>query len=149
MKIKQIVIIVLGGLIAMYLINTLYQVLQISAFNPPMKEYNFTLSSNKLLRKLKHVDENDSTIILKIKDTTGSTETGLKYYADINLKQDTATYTFNFFIKESKKGDSKLGLVGAFDNIHNLGGYNKQDKEMKSLINIFETQIVTKINYTP
>jgi len=41
-----------------------------------------------------------------------------------------------------------MGLVGAFDNTHNFGGYQNNDKEMQSLINIFIDKFVAKINYT-
>lgn len=122
-KIKQIIIVVLWSLIAIYLINTIYSVLQISAFNPPIKKYKFTLSASGVLKKINYPAENDINLIFTIKDTTGSTETGYKYYADINLKHDTTSYTFSNVIKELDKEHSKMGLVNTFDNTHNFGGY--------------------------
>lgn len=147
-KIKQIIIVVLWGLIAIYIINTIYSVLKISAFNPSNKKYKFTFSASGLLKKINYPAENDINLIFKLKDTTDSFETGNRNYEDIYLKHGTTSYTFSNVIKELDKEHSKMGLVGAFDNTHNFGGYQNNDKEMQSLINIFIDKFVAKINYT-
>ena len=93
------------------------------AFNPPIKKYKFTLSASGVLKKINYPAENEINLIFTIKDTTGSIETGYKYYADIYLKHDTTSYTFSNVIKELDKEHSKMGLVNTFDNTHNFGGY--------------------------
>lgn len=130
------------------LFNTIYSVLQINSFKPPIKKYKFTLSASRLLKKINYLVENDINLIFKLKDTTDSTEKGNRNYEDIYLKHSTTSYTFSNVIKELDKEHSKMGLVGAFDNTHNFGGYQNNNKEMQSLINIFIDKFVAKINDT-
>lgn len=119
-----------------YIIKMVYSVLQISAVYSSMKDYNFSLKHDDLVRKINNIDKDDSNLNFKITDTTGTSKNGFKYYAEVYLKNNTASYTLNFFYIESGNEHSKIGLVGTFDNFHKFGGYQNNSKYIQSLINI-------------
>ena len=127
----------------------IYFVTGISAVYPPMKEYNFSLNVDELVKKIDNIDKDDSNLNFEIKDTTGTTEKGFRYYANLYLKDNTTSYTFNLFYDQSDKEHSKLGLVGAFDNSHKFGGYQNNSKDIQKLITIFESRFIDRINDNP
>jgi hypothetical protein len=149
MKWKQVLIFCVLGVIAFYIIKMVYSVLQISAVYPPMKEYNLSLNTDELVNKMSNVGKNDINLNFKITDTTGTSKNGFKYYADVYLKNNKDSYTFNLFYNKSDKEHSKIGLVGAFDNSHKFGGYQNNGKDMQILINIFERKFIDRINDSP
>lgn len=149
MKWKQAIIFSVLAVIVFLIIKMIYSVLQISAVYPPMKEYIFTMNTGELAKKIINVTNDDSNLNYTITDSTGTSKDDLNYYVDIYLKNDSTLYTFNFFYNKSGKGQSKINLVGAFDNTHLSGGYQNNSKAMQNLINIFEKKFIDRINYRP
>lgn len=107
MNSKRLILFCVFGIVAFWIIKTAYPVLQISAINTPMKEYDFSLNTNDLLNKIYNVDEADDNLDLKITDTTGTLENGFRYYADVYLKSDATSYTFNSCITNQVKNIPK------------------------------------------
>lgn len=147
MKWKYVIIFCFLGVIAFYFIRIAYPVLQISSVYPPMKEYNFSLTTAQLANEIIKIANDDSNLNFKITDTTGTSKDNFKYYADVYLKNDTTIYSFNLFYNQSGKRNSKINLVGAFDKTHKFGGYQINNKDIQSLITVFENKFIDRINY--
>lgn len=149
MKWKQAIIFSVLAVIVFFIFKMVYSVLQISAVYPPMKEYIFSMNTGELAKKIINVANDDSNLNYKITDSTGTSKDDLNYYVDINIKNDSTLYTFNFFYNKSDKDQSKINLVGAFDKTHQYGGYENNGKDMQSLIDIFEKKFIDRINFSP
>ncbi|MGN6352559.1 MAG: hypothetical protein ACTHLB_04175 [Parafilimonas sp.] len=146
---KRLILFCVLGIVAFWIIKIAYLILQISAINPPMKEYDFSLNANDLLNKIYNIDEADDNLDLKITDTTDTLENGFRYYVDVYLKSDATSYTFNLVYHQSGKEHSKIGLIGAFDNTHKSGGYQSNDKDIQNLIDTFESKFIYRISNNP
>ncbi len=146
MKWKYVIFFCALAVMAFCFIKIVYPIINISSVYPPMKEYNFSLTTDKLANEIIKISNNDTNINYKITDTTGTSNDNLKYYADINLKNDSTLYSYNFFYIKLDKTHSKIGLVGAFDKTHKFGGYQNDSKDMQNLIAIFENKFIDRIN---
>lgn len=147
MKWKYVIIFCVLGVIAFYFIRIAYSVLQISSVYPPMKEYNFSLTTAQLTKEIIKIAHDDSNFNFKLTDTIGTSKDNLKYYAVVYLKNDTTTYRFNLSYNQSGKKNSTINLAGAFDQTHKFGGYQNNNKDIQSLITVFENKFIDRISY--
>jgi hypothetical protein len=66
----------------------------------------------------------------------------------IKGQQIDNNYTFKYYEEKgflSKTRTSKIDLIGAFDKIHNTGGYKLNDTDVPKLISIFDVEFIDKI----
>ncbi len=147
MKDRKIVIFCVLAAIVFSVVLIAYFASQISAVYPPMKTYNFSLTTDQLRNKIINIANDDTNLSYKITDSTGTSKDDLNYYVDVYLKNNLTLYTFNIFYNKSDNKHSEINLVGAFDNIHKFGGYQNNSKEMQDLITIFENNFIYRINY--
>ncbi|MFC4232464.1 hypothetical protein ACFOW1_11210 [Parasediminibacterium paludis] len=146
MKDRKIIIFsTLAGIIFI-IITIAYCVSQTSAVYPPMKEYKFLFTKDELGDRIINIDRDDNNLSFKITDTTGTSIDDVKYYANLHLTSGTTLYEFHLFYKELDKTSSIIGITGAFDNTHKLGGYIKNSETIKNLIDIFENKFINKID---
>ncbi|MEO6177335.1 MAG: hypothetical protein ABIP27_19425 [Flavobacterium circumlabens] len=149
MKYLKIFLISIGILFSIILF---YPILQISSTFEPLQEYNYSISKLNLEKSLRSLRLSDSRIEYQITDTTGSKENGYKYYVTLLFKKSNIqNYEYNLNYEEQtglwkNSNTLKLNLVGAFDKSKNTGGYQKNDEDVLKLIEIFEIDILPKIN---
>jgi hypothetical protein len=152
MKYLKIFLIFIGILFSIIFFYLAYPILQISSTFEPLKEYNCSISQSNLDESLRSVRLSDSRITYQITDTTGSKGNGYKYYVTLLFKKSNIqNYEFNLNFEQQtvlwiNSNILKLNLVGAFDKSKNTGGYKKSDKDVPKLIDIFETDILPKID---
>ncbi len=146
MKERKILIFSLIATFILVIVLIGYFMNGISAVYPPIKTYEFSFNQAELTSKIKKIDEADKYLNLKFTDTTG-TGNDRNYFADLYLKIDSTSYNFSFFYTGKNKTQSSINLVGAFDNTHHLGGYEKDEKEMPGLIQIFESLFIEGISH--
>jgi hypothetical protein len=152
MKYLKIFLISIGILFSIIFFYLAYPILNISSTFEPLKEYTYPISKLNLEKSLRTLRLSDSRITYQITDITGFKEDGYKYYITLLFKKSSiqnCEYNLNYeeqtvLWKNSNK--LKLNLVGAFDKSKNTGGYQKSDKDVPKLIEIFETEILPKIN---
>ncbi|MEP6929633.1 MAG: hypothetical protein ABI850_06460 [Flavobacterium sp.] len=152
MKYLKLFLISIGILFLIIFFYFFYAILQISSTFEPLEEYNYSISKLNLEKSLRTLRLSDSRIEYQVTDTTGSKKDGYKYYVTLLFKKSSIqNYEYNlnyeeqtFFWKNSNT--LKLNLIGAFDKSKNTGGYQKNDKDVPKLIEIFETDILSKIN---
>ncbi len=143
MKLRYIVIlIVLGGFI--------FFASRISTVYPPIKEYKFQTTASDLRLSIIKTLENQDKFEYKFTDTVGNEQNGYAYYIDLRIKdrQIDNNYTFKYYDEERFLGKiktSKIDLIGAFDKIHNTGGYKLKDTDVPKLISIFDVEFIDKI----
>jgi hypothetical protein len=149
LKIIIVSIVLLSSIGVLYLI---YPILQISSTFAPLREYNYPISKLDLEKSLYKLSLSDSRITYKITDSTSTNQIRYKYYVTLFLKKSSSqNYEYNLNYEEQialNKNFKKvnINLVGAFDKSKNTGGYKEEDKEVLNLINVFETDILSKIN---
>jgi hypothetical protein len=152
MKYLKIFLISIGILSSIIIFYLGYPILQISSTFKPLQEYNYPISKLNLEKSLLNLRLSDSRITYQITDTTGSKEDGYKYYITLLFKKSSAqNYEYNLNYEQQtilwkNSNTLKLNLVGAFDKSKNTGGFKKNDKDVPKLIEIFETDILPKIN---
>ena len=95
MKVLRPILIFFGIIIAIIICVFLYIVTQISATYPPIKEYNYSLSTDYLAKALKTISEKHPNISYKLTDITGSKEDGKNYYMDIKIINVGTCYEYN------------------------------------------------------
>jgi hypothetical protein len=152
MKYLKIFLISIGILFSILFFYLAYPILTISSTFEPLQEYTYPISKLNLEKSLRTLRLSDSRITYQITDTIGSKEDGYKFYITLLYKKSSiqnCEYNLNYeeqtvLWKNSNK--LKLNLVGAFDKSKNTGGYLKSDKDVSKLIEIFETEILPKIN---
>ena len=146
MKPKRIIIFCCVVVAVLAIVKIFYPILEISAVYPPMEQYTFSIPVENLVDKIREVGKEDTQLTFKITDTTGTRKTGLCYFADLNLKSHTTSYTFKVFY-ESDKQHAKIGLVGAFDNYHKIGSYQNNSKDIQELIDVFKQRFINRLYY--
>jgi hypothetical protein len=73
----------------------------------------------------------DTTAVFKITDTTGTTETGYRFYLDIELKIDGHDVLYSIACENNSKSttsETEVELIMAYDKTDRVGGYNKNAK---------------------
>ena len=142
----------IGILFSIIFFYLAYPILNISSTFEPLQEYTYPISKLNFEKSLRTLRLSDSRITYQITDTTGSKIDGYKYYITLLFKKsNTQNYEFNLNFEQQtvlwiNSNTLTLNLVGAFDKSKNTGGYQKRDKDVPKLINIFETDILPKIN---
>lgn len=122
---------------------------QVSAVYDPLKKYSYSISSKSLKNELFNLAKENSHIICKIGDTTGSKKSDFSYYMDIKEVESNSVihYTIRYEDDNSfwKTNNSQLRLIGVFDSINKIGGFKVSDNGVPFLIKKFEQNILGKI----
>jgi uncharacterized membrane protein len=132
-------------LVAILLVVTIYQVLNISGTNDPIKEYVSKDNTSHAVKKLQANFANNSSTSFIINDTlTNQTNNYLAYELTIILKtgQDSLSYYLKCESVSTHNSNSKILLVGAHDLRKNIGGYNSNASGMKVLLNNFNSYLL-------
>jgi hypothetical protein len=152
MRYLKIFLISIGILLSVIFSYLAYPILQISSTFEPLEEYEYPISKLNLEESLRNLGLSDSGITYQITNTTGSKGNGYKYYITLLFKKSNIqNYEFSLNYEQQtvlwkNSNILKLNLVGVFDKSKNTGGYQKSDKDVPKLIDIFETDILPKIN---
>lgn len=129
----------------------MYFVSSISATYPAIKKYEFVGSSEQLMSNLNSYADSYSSVSLKIADKVGSEE---NYYATfITIEMQINERSIEYSIKCEENSVKKLktttiSLVEAYDKTNNTGGYDKEAKGVKSLVNEFDDFFLKPLSNT-
>lgn len=120
-----------------------------SATYPPLKTYDYELTDDELYQELANVVSNNPSWTLMITDSTGDMN-NRKYYCQLYKTTPNDSLSFSIFFQKTdylfnKRTKSELGLVRAWDNIQWKGGYKMGDPEVETLVNLFEDNIIDKL----
>lgn len=146
---KIVIIIVVLAAIG-FVGSCLYLVAGVSATIPPIKKYEFSGTVDQLLSGIRKYAFADTTVTLKIIDTTGDKNTGYGIEMDIEIKSDKHILIYNLKC-EKNNGDYKtdntlIQLIGAFNKKdHNVGGYGIKGVGVSKMVNEFDTVFLTKL----
>jgi hypothetical protein len=155
---KKTIIIVLGLILVGFVGTCVYRVLSISSVYPPIKKYVYSGSANQLITGIREYVSTNSNVSFKITDTVGDNNTGYATRVDIELKHQMHYITYNLQFEEKKDGmivKTSIELLGAYDKTGNIGGYIKEAKGVKPLVDVFESDFLIplknkqNINITP
>lgn len=99
-----------------------------------------------MIAGIKKLASTDSSISVKITDTTGSIKFDYSIHLTLEIKRINTHFTYDISCKElsNKEKDvtTNLKLVGAFDEINTIGGYCRESKDAAFLSNSFEVHIL-------
>ncbi|MEZ5083680.1 MAG: hypothetical protein R2750_09540 [Bacteroidales bacterium] len=142
--------ILIGTISVILICSGLYFVTQFSAVYPPMAKYHYSMNVMQLQKTIIDITNIQQNISYQLTDTVGSNENGFAYYMNVKIKDIDAEYEYTLKYNEEKKfwkqnTSSELDIISAFDNIHKTGGYKIEGKDVKKLIDIFENEIINKI----
>ena len=138
------IILVLGAFV--------YFVSQFTAVYPPIRKFEYSKSVTDFNNDLRILTSKRTNISYQLTDTTGNKETGYAYYFNIKVIGSEKNNEFNLAFKteENWKGDKKntISLVGAYDVIHNVGGYSKESEGIDRLAKAFEQDVYEGLKNT-
>lgn len=115
----------------------------ISGLTPPLKKYEFPISTYKLQNIILAIDDVDTNLFCSLTDSTGSKDNAL-YYMDVLLNFETKKYYFHISYGDVNKfwinsEHSEIGLVMAIDS----SGHSKMNSP--ELIDVFDKNFVSHI----
>jgi hypothetical protein len=139
----RIVLISLGVFAAVYMILLFTQM---SATYPPLRTYDYALTDDELYMQLSNVVSKSHDWILMMTDSTGSID-DRRYHCKLIKRTATDSLTFTLYYEDvnhwfDRKTKSEISLVRAWDNILWTGGYKLDDPQVKTLVDLFEKEIV-------
>lgn len=137
--ITTIAAIVIGGFI--------YFVGGITSGSSVIKTYSYAGDVKELINHIKSFSRQNSTVFSSVTDTTGTPKKGFTFYINIELKNSRHDILYSIACASSKGKalETKIELVMAYDKINKVGGYSEKAKDIKPLINIFDTDILTPL----
>jgi hypothetical protein len=123
-----------------------YFVTGVSATGAPIKKYQFFGTINQLLTGLQKYASNNPDMTFKITDTTGNQTNGYAIYMEIKMLRDE--HHIQYTLKCEKNTDNsndvetKVELVFAYDATFISGGYQKNARGVKVLVDYFDTDFL-------
>lgn len=123
----------------------IYFVSGVSATSPPIKQYECSGSVQQLMSNFNQYATVDSNISVNITDKVGTKKNGYATYVNINVKNNRSDIEYSIKCEESdseKLNKTTFSLVEAYDKIHNTGGYIREAKGIKPLVNNFDVNFL-------
>jgi hypothetical protein len=122
----------------------LYFVGGVSATFPPIRTYNYQGSPAQLVAGIKNLSHSDTGVSYEITSTVGSADIGLATYMTVMFK--TTKRNIEYELKyESEDSHTKIGLIKAYDQEHNIGGYGIKATGMNEILKVFEKDFLEKL----
>ena len=122
----------------------------ISSTYPPIKKYEYPSTFSQLISAIHNYASIDSAITFKITDTTGYKEDGYAIYLDIETKINRSNIEYDIKCEEHNSNDNlyktEISLVGAIDKTLIIGGYSKDAKGIKPLVDEFDLNVIKPLN---
>jgi hypothetical protein len=150
---KTKLIIIIGSVLGLVIIISCFVhfVSGVSATYPAIKKYEYSGSFKQLMSNIRNYTSIDSNLSVKITDKVGTKKNGYATYVSIDIKGNPSDIEYSIECEESNSGKltkTTISLVEAYDKTHNTGGYNKEAKGIKPLVNNFDINFITPLGNT-
>jgi hypothetical protein len=141
---------IVGFTMLLFFGTCIYFVAGVSSTFPPIKQYKYSRSFKQLKQDLDNLVSVNKNMLYKITDTTGDEKTGHDYYLEVKLINNTDTILYQIAYQTTdytfKKNIIEIGVIGAFDMVHDKGGYGYADGNgVKELLLKFEKEVLTPL----
>jgi hypothetical protein len=143
----SLIIIVLVGLFA----AIIKFVIGLTPGKSVIKKYSYSGDVRDFISHVQTFSTKDSNVVFKLTDTTGTDQTGRRYYMDIELKSNGHDFLYSIACENNSKSAASgtaIELVMAYDKINNIGGYNREAKGVQSLVNTFDIRFLAPLKNT-
>jgi hypothetical protein len=145
-KIKIIILVSIITVVVIIIGYCVYFTAGISSTYPAIRKYEYAGNFNQLINGIRNYTSTDSTVKLKITDTTGNKKNGYAIYLNIETKVDQDSIEYGLKCEEYiSDGKIILSLVEAYNKTRITGGYSKEAKGVEPLVNKFEASFLTPL----
>jgi hypothetical protein len=107
-----------------------------------IKTYSYPGRVADFITDVQRLSEKDSSVAVRVTDTTSDGHTGHRYYIKIRMK-----YLYNITCDsnyDSPSPQTKVDLILAVDSINSIGGYSR-DKKSQPLIDYFDNHFIKRL----
>ena len=142
---KGIIIAVIAALV---IAGFIYFVSGITSGNSVIKKYSYSGGVKDFISHVQSFSAENSNVVSKITDTTGTAQKGYTFYISIELKNNGDDILYSIACESDSKSAASgtaIELVMAYDKIKNVGGYRKEAKGIDPLINSFDVNFLTPL----
>jgi hypothetical protein len=116
-----------------------------------IKKYSYSGSVDEFISHVQEFSKKNSNMNFKITDTTGVTETGLRFYLKIDLKNKGSYRQYSLACENRDSKDISLGttmdMAMAYDSASNTGGYWKEAKGIIPLVSYFDNSFIKPLMF--
>ncbi|MFI5160764.1 MAG: hypothetical protein ACHQHN_05775 [Sphingobacteriales bacterium] len=142
LKISLIVATVIGSVL--FIGGCLYFVAGVSATIPPIEIFECQGDFNQLISKMETFCSAHHNMKFEVTDRVGNQQNGYAVYANIYLvvDRDSMEYDLKFEDNSSKPNNSMISIVEAYNKTRNIVAYGKEAKQIKPLLNDFESKFL-------
>ncbi len=150
---KTKLIIIIGSILGLVIIISCFVhfVSGVSATYPPIKQYEYSGSFKQLMSNMHNYASVDSNLSVKITDKVGTEKNGYATYVSVDIKSNRSDIEYSIKCEENNSGKlikTTISLVQAYNKTQNTGGYSREAKGIKPLIDIFDVDFLTPLSNT-
>lgn len=123
----------------------IYFVTGVSAVYPSIKNYEYSGNINQLVYSMRAYTSTNSNVTFKITDTVDNSKNGYAIYMTIEIKSNKHNIEYGLKCEKNNHGAAAktiIQLVQAYDKTNNIGGYSKDVKGVKALVDEFDSNIL-------
>jgi hypothetical protein len=139
-------VIIIAVISALVICGFIYFVSRMTPGSSVIKRYSYSGDVKDFISHVQSFSEINSNVVSKITDTTGTAQKGYTFYLDIELKNNQHDILYSIACESNSKNgtsETEIELVMAYDKINKVGGYRKEAKGIKQLVNYFDTNFLT------
>jgi hypothetical protein len=122
----------------------IYFVSGVSSVSRPIKQYECAGNIDQLISGIQKYTTQHPDVGFRITDTTGRPD-DVAIYMTIEIKTGTSDVEYRWECEQKTNGENTktiIGLIEAYDKTHNTGGYIKDAKGVKKLVDFFDSSFV-------
>lgn len=139
--------IIIAVIVALVIGGFIYFVAGVSSTSAPIKRYEYSGSINQFVTAIKNYASTNPNVSVKITDTVGDRKADYGIYISIDMKINKDSISYNLECEKSDGATNKttIQLVEAYNKTRITGGYIKDAKGVKPLVDDFESDFLTPL----
>lgn len=139
---RKTILITIGVALIVFIAIFLYFVTGVSSTYAPIKQYEYSGTTDQLITVIRKYASTNSGITFEITDTTGNKKNGYATYMSIEAKNIEYSLKCEEQNSDSNLSKTIVSLVGAYDKSRNIGGYSTEAKGISGMIDKFDLNIL-------